>query len=251
MDKQRILVVEDEISINDILTFALRKEGYDVRGVYNGKAAYEMVDSFKPDLVLLDIMLPDTDGFEICKNISNNAFVVMLTARNDVIDKVLGIEIGADDYITKPFEIREVLARIKSIFRRFNSVNISSNNESNNITNNNSNSSSSNNETTICNSNTNNKLIIHNNHRSVIKAGNEIQLKRKEFDLLSFLYLNKNIVFSREELLDKVWGYDFDGDLRTVDVHIRRIRARLGEEKDSTIIETVFGVGYVLRDYND
>lgn len=116
---RKILVVEDEYSINDILTFALRKDGYDVRGIYSGEDAVRLVDEFKPDLVLLDIMLPGIDGFEVCKRISSKAFVVMLTARNDVIDKILGIEIGADDYITKPFEVREVMARIKSIFRRF------------------------------------------------------------------------------------------------------------------------------------
>lgn len=120
MENQKILVVEDEISINDILTFALRKEGYEVRGVYKGEDAIEMVHTFKPDLVLLDIMLPDKDGFQVCREICDKAFIIMLTARNDVIDKILGIEIGADDYITKPFEIREVTARIKSIFRRVN-----------------------------------------------------------------------------------------------------------------------------------
>lgn len=118
MENQKILVVEDEISINDILTFALRKEGYEVRGVYKGEDAIEMVHTFKPDLVLLDIMLPDKDGFQVCREICDKAFIIMLTARNDVIDKILGIEIGADDYITKPFEIREVTARIKSIFRK-------------------------------------------------------------------------------------------------------------------------------------
>ena len=111
MERQRILVVEDEISINDILTFALRKEGYDVRGVYRGQDAIEMVESFNPDLVLLDIMLPDKDGFQVCREICDKTFVIMLTARDDVIDKILGIEIGADDYITKPFEIREVTAQ--------------------------------------------------------------------------------------------------------------------------------------------
>ena len=223
MERQRILVVEDEISINDILTFALRKEGYDVRGVYKGKDAIDMVESFKPDLVLLDIMLPDKDGFQICREICDRTFVIMLTARDDVIDKIIGIEIGADDYITKPFEIREVIARIKSIFRR-----VSKNNN-------------------ICEEILDKGLFINLNDRKVYKDSIEIELKKKEFDLLSFLYRNKNIVFSREELLHKVWGAEFEGDLRTVDVHIRRIRAKLGEEKNSTLIETVFGVGYVMR----
>lgn len=227
MERQRILVVEDEISINDILTFALRKEGYDVRGVYRGQDAIEMVESFNPDLVLLDIMLPDKDGFQVCREICDKTFVIMLTARDDVIDKILGIEIGADDYITKPFEIREVTARIKSIFRRLS--------KSNNIISN------------ISQEILDKGLFINLNDRKVYKDGVEIELKKKEFDLLSFLYRNKNIVFSREKLLDKVWGDEYEGDVRTVDVHIRRVRARLGEEKNSTLIETVFGVGYVMR----
>lgn len=227
MERQRILVVEDEISINDILTFALRKEGYDVRGVYKGKDAIDMVESFKPDLVLLDIMLPDKDGFQICREICDKTFVIMLTARNDVIDKILGIEIGADDYITKPFEIREITARIKGIFRRID--------KSHKIISN------------ITQEIADKGLFINLDDRKVYKDSIEINLKKKEFDLLSFLYRNKNIVFSREELLHKVWGDEFEGDLRTVDVHIRRIRAKLGEEKNSTLIETVFGVGYVMR----
>lgn len=227
MEKQRILVVEDEISINDILTFALRKEGYEVRSVYKGQDVIEMVDSFKPDLVLLDIMLPDKDGFQVCKEICDKVFVIILTARNDIIDKILGIEIGADDYLTKPFEIREVTARIKSIFRRIKKNNSIISNIAQEIV--------------------DKGLFINLNDRRVYKDGIEINLKKKEFDLLSFLYRNKNIVFSREELLDKVWGDEYYGDLRTVDVHIRRVRAKLGEEKNSTVIETVFGVGYVMR----
>ena len=118
MEKKKILVVEDEYSINDAITFSLRKEGYDVRSVYNGKNALERFKEFKPDLVLLDLMLPDMDGFDICKEVYNKAYVIMLTARGEVIDKVLGLELGADDYIVKPFEIKEVLVRIKAVFRR-------------------------------------------------------------------------------------------------------------------------------------
>lgn len=118
MDKRRILVVEDEYSINDGLTFSLRKEGYDVRSAFNGKAALELVESFKPELVLLDLMLPDMDGFDICREISKNTYVIMLTARGEIFDKIVGLELGADDYIVKPFEMKEVLVRIKVIFRR-------------------------------------------------------------------------------------------------------------------------------------
>ena len=120
MDKKKILVVEDEYSINDGLTFALRKEGYEVRSAFNGKEALELVEVFKPDLVLLDLMLPDMDGFDICKEISKNTYVIMLTARGEIFDKIVGLELGADDYIVKPFEMKEVLVRIKVIFRRNN-----------------------------------------------------------------------------------------------------------------------------------
>lgn len=226
---RKILVVEDEYSINDILTFALRKEGYDVRGVYNGEDAVRLVDEFKPDLVLLDIMLPDIDGFEVCKRISSKAFVVMLTARNDVIDKILGIEIGADDYITKPFEVREVMARIKSIFRRFDLLKTQQ--EVKEVS-----------KVTLPDGSI---LDIHN--RLVSKDGQTIELKRKEMELLIFFSKNMNRTFTRTELLDNIWGYDYDGEERTVDVHIRRLRARLNEDKATSIIETVFGVGYVMR----
>lgn len=224
MEKKKILVVEDEYSINDAITFSLRKEGYDVRSVFNGKDALERFNEFKPDLVLLDLMLPDINGFDICKEISKKAYVIMLTARGEIIDKILGLELGADDYIVKPFEIKEVLVRIKVIFRRgekgvFKET-IQVKNE---------------------------KVKVYPKDRRVIKDGKEVILRRKEFDLLNFLNENRGIVFSRDDLLDKIWGYDYEGDSRTVDVHIRRLREKLNEDKDSSIIETVFGIGYVMR----
>lgn len=228
MDKKRILVVEDEFSINDVLAYAFRKDGFEVRGVYNGKDALEMVDSFKPHLVLLDLMLPDMSGFDICKKISDKTFVIMVTARDEVIDKILGMEIGADDYVTKPFEVREIIARVKAVFRR---VSKNEKFEGMNIEN----------KEDKC------LLKIDEDNRKVYKSNEEINFKRKEFDLLAFLYKNRNFVFSREELLNKVWGYEFDGDSRTVDVHVRRIRVKLNEEKEDSIIETVFGIGYVMR----
>ncbi|GAB6167940.1 response regulator transcription factor [Clostridium carnis] len=227
MGKKKILVVEDEYSINDAITFALRKEGYDVRSVFNGKDALDKVKEFKPDLVLLDLMLPDIDGFDICKEISKVTYVIMLTARGDIIDKILGLELGADDYIVKPFEIKEVLVRIKVIFRR---------NEEKHK------------ENIISKKNLKGETIkINKVDRRVIKDGKDIPLRRKEFDLLNFLYENKGIVFSRNDLLDKVWGYDYEGDTRTVDVHIRRLREKLNEDKENSIIETIFGIGYIMR----
>lgn len=224
MEKKKILVVEDEYSINDAITFALRKEGYDVRSVYSGKNALERFNEFKPDLVLLDLMLPDIDGFDICKEIYNKAYVIMLTARGEIIDKVLGLELGADDYIVKPFEIKEVLVRIKAVLRRVEKgVDRDFIKEKEEI------------------------IKVYPRDRRVIKEGNEVALRRKEFDLLNFLNSNRGTVFSRDDLLEKIWGYDYEGDTRTVDVHIRRLREKLSEDKDNSVIETVFGVGYVMR----
>lgn len=225
MDRKRILVVEDEYSINDVLTFALRKEGYDVRSAFNGKEALELVENFKPDLVLLDLMLPDMDGFDICKEISKNTYVMMLTARGEIFDKIVGLELGADDYIVKPFEIKEVLVRIKVIFRR-NSKEINKIEE---------------NKKDI------NGIRISSKDRCVFKDGNLVPMRKLEFDLLNFLYENRGIIYSREDLLQKVWGYEYEGDTRTVDVHIKRLRDRLKEDKDNSIIETVYGIGYVMR----
>ncbi len=242
MLKKKILVVEDEFSINDTLKFALSKENFEVKGAYNGETALKIFGEFEPHLILLDIMLPDISGFELCKIMNQKSYVVMLTARDDVIDKILGMEIGADDYITKPFEIREVIARINAIFRRA-SKNIFNNeieNKSNTILGNNADCYAADNREK-------DEITINFNTRTVIKDGKEIMLKRKEFDLLSYLCKNKGIVFTRQQLLNEVWGYDYYGDTRTVDVHIRRLRANLGDDKENSVIETVFGVGYVVR----
>lgn len=240
MEKKKVLVVEDEFSINDTLKFALTKENFEVEGAYDGESALKAMEEFKPHLVLLDVMLPDISGFELCKTISQKCFVVMLTARDDVIDRILGMEIGADDYITKPFEIREVIARINAIFRRAEkSISVDKGIEP-------AHKSDQINEQEPLEDKTK-SLSINFETRTVIKNGVEIQLKRKEFDLLSFLYINRGVVFTREQLLNEVWGYDYFGDTRTVDVHIRRLRGGLGEDKDNSIIDTVFGVGYVIR----
>ena len=239
MLKKRILVVEDEFSINDTLKFALSKENYEVKGAYNGESALKVFEEFEPHLVLLDLMLPDISGFELCKIMNQKSYVVMLTARDDVIDKILGMEIGADDYITKPFEIREVTARINAIFRRaskniLDNENIVSNINQNIVSN-------------ILDNNIKDDITINFDTRTVIKDGKEIMLKRKEFDILNYLYKHKGVVFTRQQLLNEVWGYEDYSDTRTVDVHIRRLRANLGDDKENSVIETVFGVGYVLR----
>lgn len=213
---RKVLVVEDEFSINDILTFSLEEQGFEVKGVFNCKEARSAVKSFKPDLILLDVMLPDGDGFTLCEEFTDKAFVIMVTARGEVIDRIRGIEIGADDYISKPFEINEIIVRINALFRRVDKQ-------------------------------IKTGLVIDEDKRTVSYNGKDITLKKKEFDLLSYLNLNRNIVLSRETLIENVWGLDYEGDDRTIDIHIRRLRAKLGEEKGSSIIETVFGVGYVMR----
>lgn len=225
----RILVIEDEISINDILTVALKQEAYKVSSAFTSKEARSLMEIVKPDLVLLDINLPDESGFDLCKyiNVKYKIPIIMLTARNDIVDKVLGLELGADDYITKPFNIKEVMTRVKVALRRVEKYS-SLNKEESFIK--------------LCED-----INIHLEGRKVLKNGEDIKLKPKEYDLLVFLLKNKNKVFSREELLDKVWGIEYDGELRTVDVHIRRIRAKLDLDNGQTFIETIFGVGYVMR----
>ncbi|MGL5084653.1 MAG: response regulator transcription factor [Clostridium sp.] len=213
---RKVLVVEDEFSINDILRFSLEEEGFEAFGAYNCKEARLAINEFKPDVVLLDVMLPDGNGFELCEEFTDKAFVIMVTARGESIDRIRGIEIGADDYISKPFEIKEIIARINALFRRAGIKN-------------------------------NKGLCIDFEKRKVIYNNNKIDLKKKEFDLLAFLYKNKNIVLCRDTLIERVWGMDYEGEDRTVDIHIRRLRAKLGDEKGSSIIETVFGVGYVMR----
>ncbi|SHI84384.1 DNA-binding response regulator, OmpR family, contains REC and winged-helix (wHTH) domain [Clostridium cavendishii DSM 21758] len=224
-NNKKILVVEDEYSINDILTITLNKEGYEVKSVFYGREALEIIDDFKPDLVLLDLMLPDIDGFSVCKQISDKYLVIMITARGDVMDRILGMELGADDYIIKPFDIREVIVRVKAMFRRGQKSTSMIEDGFEKVTDN---------------------IKVNEKSRIIIKDNRALDLKRKEFDLFLYLYKNRNVVHSREALLDKVWGFEFAGDTRTVDVHIRRLRAKL-EENEDKIIETVFGIGYVMR----
>ena len=222
---KRILIVEDEYSINDILSIALKKEGYEIKAVYDGKTALSVIDSFGPDLVLLDLMLPDMDGFDICREIASKYYVIMLTARDNFIDKIIGLELGADDYITKPFEVKEIISRIKALFRCIEKKDSISYKELVKLK---------------------EDIELDYAGERIFKNGQEISLKKQESALFFFLVNNRNRVFSRAELLDKVWGYDFYGDTRTIDVHIRRIRAKLDVPGDS-LIETIFGTGYVMR----
>ncbi len=228
--KENILIIEDDEDISQILKFSLTKEGYTVKVNDNGLKVVDDIQNFRPDLILLDIMLGDIDGFSICKEISNYKIpIIMLTARIDIIDKILGLELGADDYITKPFDIREVITRIRVALRRKKEV--------------------ANQEKQV---NTKKDIYIGNinisEYSRIVKCnGEEIKLKPKEFDILLFLVKNKNRVYSRDELLNLVWGYDFIGDTRTIDVHITRLRQKIKKEVN---IETIFGVGYMLKESN-
>jgi DNA-binding response OmpR family regulator len=218
---QTILVVEDETSIASFVSLYLKKAGYNVRAVTTGGGALTSVVAELPSLVILDLNLPDMDGIEVCRRIRKGSDVpiLMLTARDEDVDKIIGLEVGADDYLTKPFNPRELVARVKSVRRR--SVPDRRRDESREIT--------------------HGELVINAGRREVLVGEQEIQLAPKEFDLLWELLDHRGLVLTRDQLLERVWGYTFAGDTRTVDVHVRQIRRKLG---DAAPIVTVWGVGY-------
>ncbi|HEY4599815.1 MAG TPA: response regulator YycF [Cerasibacillus sp.] len=226
---QKILVVDDEQPIADILKFNLEKEGYDVVCAYDGDEAIEMAKDEKPDLILLDIMLPNKDGNEVCREIrkTQSMPIIMLTAKDAEIDKVLGLELGADDYVTKPFSNRELIARVKANLRR--QAHVPDVEEENN-------------DIEIGN------LMIHLDAYTVTRDGEEIELTHREFELLHYLARHVGQVMTREHLLETVWGYDYFGDVRTVDVTVRRLREKIEEDpSEPTWIITRRGVGYYMR----
>ena len=219
--QDKILIVDDEENILNVLTYALKREGYLVDKAYNGKEALLKVDSFSPNILILDLMLPEINGYDVCKKLEGkNIGIIMLTAKSDIVDKLLGLELGADDYLTKPFDIREVIARVKSLSRRLNK----NTDEKENIIN-------------IKN------LTINLNERTVIIDSCNLELTSKEFDLLYLLLSNPNMVYSRDQLLDLVWKTEYFGGTRTVDTHIQRIRKKLGTDYQN-LIQTVHGTGY-------
>lgn len=221
----KILVVDDDTNISELISLYLNKEGYETKEVANGKTALEVFGEYKPDLVLLDVMLPGADGYDVCKEIRKKSRtpIIMLTAKGEVFDKVLGLELGADDYMVKPFDPKELMARVKAVLRR----NIQSIEEEENQKN----------RIVLDN------LIIDKDNYSVTYEGNLVELPPKELEVLYFLASHPKQVFTREQLLDKIWGYDFVGDTRTVDVHIKRLRDKF-EGEHSWSIKTVWGVGY-------
>lgn len=223
-----MLVVEDEASIASFVSLYLKNAGYAVKAVSNGGAALAHVEAEQPALIVLDLMLPDMDGIEVCRRIRQRRDVpiLMLTAREEDVDKIIGLEVGADDYMTKPFNPRELVARVKSILRR--SAPAERRPESAQLR--------------------HGDLLVDAGRREVHVGDEEIQLAPKEFDLLWELLDHRGLVLTRDQLLERVWGYTFAGDTRTVDVHVRQVRRKLG---DASPIVTVWGVGYKVAPARD
>jgi two-component system response regulator VicR len=226
--KHRILVVEDELPISDILKFTLEKEGYEVLLAYDGNEAIAVAQSQQPELILLDLMLPEKDGFQVCKEIRtfSDCPIIILTARDTEVDKVLGLELGADDYVTKPFSSRELLARIKANLRRITGE-LPADKKPRWLI---------------------GDLVIDTETYEVKRNGQSIDLTHREFQLLEYMARNRGTVLTREHLLQQVWGFDYLGDVRTVDVTIRRLREKIEDDPSNPeYILTRRGVGYLMR----
>ena len=223
----KILLIEDEDSIRESVAFLLEKEGFVVTQANDGLIGVETFEKEKADLILLDLMLPGIDGLEVCKRVrkTSNVPIIMLTAKDTELDKVLGLELGADDYITKPFSSRELTARVKAMLRRF-----SEPLENNEVT-------------------TTKSVVVDPVKHKVFVRGEEIKLPLKEFDLLHYLTQNPGRVLTREQIIDRIWGHDYFGDTKTLDVHIKRIREKVEKNPNSPeIIQTIRGLGYKFEE---
>ncbi len=226
--KQKILIVDDDLNISELISLYLTKEMFETRTAADGYEALDLFESFSPDLVILDLMLPGKDGYEICREIRQrrDTPIIMLSAKGETFDKVLGLELGADDYIIKPFDSKELVARVKAVLRRY-----------------------------VKATETRREvpagvdmveypgLIINQTNYSVIYNGKNVDMPPKELELLYFLASQPNRVFTREQLLDHIWGYEYVGDTRTVDVHIKRLREKI-KDRNGWSIATVWGIGY-------
>ena len=225
--KQKILIVDDDENIAELISLYLTKECFDTKMVYNGEDALSAFDTYQPNLILLDLMLPGIDGYQVCREIraKSAAPIIMLSAKGEVFDKVLGLELGADDYIMKPFDSKEMVARVRAVLRRYQSVRQ---------------------ETPAAD-----KIkcveyegiTINLTNYSVICDSRQVEMPPKELELLYFLASSPNQVFTREQLLDQIWGYEYIGDTRTVDVHIKRLREKI-KDHASWSLSTVWGIGY-------
>lgn len=222
MEMTKVLIVEDDANIAELLRLYLEKEGYKVAIAPDGGEGLRLFSDFKPSLVLLDIMLPVIDGIEVCRRIRESAKtpIIMLTAKGETEDKVIGLDLGADDYVTKPFEMKELLARIRTVLRRTEPDNANSKRL------------------------TFDKLVIDMDSYELLVDGKRVDAPPKEMELLFHIASSPNRVFTRNQLLDEVWGFDYFGDSRTVDVHIKRLREKLENVSDKWALKTVWGVGY-------
>ncbi|QCX32566.1 response regulator transcription factor [Caloramator sp. E03] len=229
MPGEKILIIDDESNIVELIKYNLEMNGYKILYAFDGNEGLKIAKDEKPDLILLDVMLPGIDGFEMCKLIKKDKEIeqipiIMLTAKGEEFDKILGLELGADDYITKPFSVRELLARIKAILRR------NKKEESTKVL-------------------KFDNLVIDFDKHEVLKSGNKVDLTLKEFELLKILILNKGKVLTRDFLLDKIWGYEYYGETRTVDVHVRHLRQKIeDDDKNPRYIETIRGIGYKFKE---
>ena len=223
-DKTTVMIVDDEANICELIRLYVEKEGYKTIIAYDGLSAVEKFKADKPDMILLDVMLPKKDGWQVCREIraTSDVPIIMITAKGETFDTVLGLELGADDYIVKPFEPKELIARMKAVLRR--SENRGSSDEVEEID--------------------FSDLKICKDNYEVYLDGKSIDMPPKEFELLYYLAKNKNKVFTRDQLLDEIWGYEFFGDSRTVDVHIKRIREKIEGTDRKWQLKTVWGVGY-------
>ena len=226
--KQKILIVDDDTNIAELISLYLTKECYETKMVHDGESALKELTLFQPNLILLDLMLPGMDGYQVCREVRTKSQVpiIMLSAKGEVFDKVLGLELGADDYIVKPFDTKELVARVKANLRRCQQM------------------------TTFEAPKASDAkiveypdLIINQSNYSVLYQGRTIEMPPKELELLYFLASSPNQVFTREQLLDHIWGYEYIGDTRTVDVHIKRLREKI-KDHDDWRIATVWGIGY-------
>ncbi|MCI9076335.1 MAG: response regulator transcription factor [Dorea sp.] len=226
-NKQKILIVDDDENIAELISLYLTKECFDTRIVYDGEAALTAFDTYQPGLILLDVMLPGIDGYQVCREIRarSQTPIIMLSAKGEVFDKVLGLELGADDYIMKPFDSKEMVARVKAVLRRYQPAKSEERAESQ------------------AKRVEYPGLVINLTNYSVLVNGQNVDMPPKELELLYFLASSPNQVFTREQLLDHIWGYEYIGDTRTVDVHIKRLREKIGDHS-SWNLGTVWGIGY-------
>ncbi len=223
--KQKILIVDDDNNIAELISLYLLKECFDTKIVNDGESALQELKNYQPNLILLDLMLPGIDGYQVCREIRtvSNTPIIMLSAKGEVFDKVLGLELGADDYIMKPFDSKELVARVKAVLRRYQPARQDTSSDIQCVE--------------------YPDLIINRTNYSVLYKGQNIEMPPKELELLYFLASSPNQVFTREQLLDHIWGYEYIGDTRTVDVHIKRLREKL-KDNEHWGISTVWGIGY-------